>query len=365
MPYKKLSLVDYNIIVGGFTRPLNRLLSQNKYSRIFILVDENTGEHCLKAFTKDNFFLRRGKIRRVKIIHIKSGEINKNLLTCQQIWQQLLRYRADRKALFINLGGGVIGDMGGFVAATYKRGIDFIQIPTTLLAQVDASIGGKLGIDFQGIKNTIGCFSNPKMVCIDPVFLQTLPQKQLLNGFAEVIKHALIANANYWQSLQIINKNTNLYTIDWQAIIWESLVIKQNIVEQDPFEKGVRKVLNFGHTIGHAIETFSLLNDKKPLLHGEAVIVGIVSELFISVKKLLFNENKFQEILSFLKILYPKYQFQKKHFPLILNYLKNDKKNEYQKLNFTLLKDIGNPVFNQAIEQDLIEESLNFYRLYF
>ena len=328
---------------------------RKNFSSYFILVDENTEKHCL-PFLLD---ILGEKINKY-IIYIKSGEIHKNIDTCSFIWQKMLEQNADRNALFINLGGGVIGDMGGFAAAAYKRGIAFIQVPTTLLSQVDASIGGKLGIDFMNIKNVVGFFQNPQAVFIYPPFLKSLPQRQLLNGFAEIIKHALIADASYWEQLKNIKK-IDINTA-WEDIILQSLKIKKKIVTIDPFEKGLRKVLNFGHTIGHAIESYSLEHDENPLLHGEAIVVGMIAELYLSKKTLHFSDQNLQEVIGFLQKLYPKYELPLQQIEDILAYLKNDKKNVGQQLNFTLLTDIGKSEYNQKADKASIIESLYFYQ---
>lgn len=310
---------------------LKTQLEKFNYSKIFVLVDENTSRDCLpilkKALANWNLIS----------IEIPAGEQHKNIQTCQKIWADLLENQADRKSVLLNLGGGVIGDMGGFCAATFKRGIDFIQIPTTLLAQVDASIGGKLGIDFGQVKNSIGLFQNPKAVYLCSDFFKTLPYRELRSGFAEIIKHALIADKNYWEELQHVD---NLESINWQPIIERSLQIKKQIVEQDPFEKNIRKSLNFGHTIGHAIESLSW-NTNQPLLHGEAVAWGMIAELELSCKRLGFPVEDFQKIKDYIHQFFPLYDLEQFDKEDILNLIKQDKKNEHDKIYFTLLKEIG------------------------
>jgi len=291
------------------------------YSKVAILVDENTKRNCLYKLPKfDN----------CTIIEIKSGEEHKNITTCSFIWEELTNNHFDRKSLLINLGGGVIGDMGGFCASTYKRGIDFIQIPTTLLAMVDASIGGKLGIDFNGLKNQIGLFNNPKSVLINSEFLNTLSDNELKSGFAEVVKHALIADNNLWNKII----STSFNDLIWEEIIETSIKIKNKIVASDPFEKGERKKLNFGHTFGHAIESY-YLEKGTPILHGEAVFIGMILETELSpISKEDKNEIK-NYILS---------NFNLAHTPNksnLLPFLMNDKKNSQGKINFSLLNKIG------------------------
>ena len=284
------------------------------YSKVAILVDENTKRNCLYKLPKfDN----------CTIIEIKSGEEHKNITTCSFIWEELTNNHFDRKSLLINLGGGVIGDMGGFCASTYKRGIDLIQIPTTLLAMVDASIGGKLGIDFNGLKNQIGLFNNPKSVLINSEFLNTLSDNELKSGFAEVVKLALIADNNLWNKII----STSFNDLIWEEIIETSIKIKNKIVASDPFEKGERKKLNFGHTFGHAIESY-YLEKGTPILHGEAVFIGMILETELSpISKEDKNEIK-NYILS---------NFNLAHTPNksnLLPFLMNDKKNSQGKINF-------------------------------
>ncbi len=349
----KLILDNYSIYLNSIEETLSHFLNQKTYSQYFILVDENTQAHCLPKIKSSS------QLSNATIIGIKSGEINKNLNTCQHIWSCLLAANADRNALLINLGGGVIGDMGGFAASCYKRGISFVQIPTTLLAQVDASIGGKLGVDYQNVKNIIGCFNNPEAVFIDPTFLQSLSLQQIQNGFAEIIKHALIADADYWTQLQTIK---NFSTTNWTPIIYQSLCIKKNIVNQDPYEKGLRKVLNFGHTLGHAVESYSLQHDTTPLLHGEAIAIGMVMENYLSYKKLGFDKQQMDRVNQFLLHLYPNYPLPKNSHEALITYLKNDKKNDGLHTNFSLLKTIGNAQYNQYLNTETIKEALEYYQ---
>ena len=316
---KEIKAIDYSIWIGE--NSLSKL-DISTYSKVAILVDENTKRDCL---------LKLPQIENALIIEIKSGEEYKNISTCNFIWEQLTINNFDRNALLINLGGGVIGDMGGFCAATYKRGLEFIHIPTTLLAMVDASVGGKLGIDFKGFKNQIGLFNNPKAVLISSEFLETLAESELKSGFAEVVKHALISDNSLWLKL----KNTPFTDLDWEDIIDTSVQIKNKIVLADPFEKGERKKLNFGHTFGHAIESY-YLEKRTPILHGEAVFMGMILEAEISdLSETNKNEIK-NYILSNFSLPYtPNKTYLHK-------FLLNDKKNQNEKINFTLLNGIGN-----------------------
>ena len=337
------------------TADLERIVSQPSYeaSKIFILVDENTHQHCLPKL-----LLQIERLSKAEIIEIESGEQNKNIGICAQIWEALTELKADRKSLFINLGGGVICDMGGFIASTFKRGLDFINIPTTLLSQVDASVGGKTGIDLNNIKNQIGLFSLPKAVFVLPDFLETLPQEQVLSGFAEMVKHALIADEKYWEVIQKIAKPD---AAALEGLIQKSIEIKNNVVQQDPTEKGLRKILNFGHTIGHAIESLSLEKDAKPLLHGEAIAIGMICEGYLSQKKMHFPDDKFKVLVNFIKNTFPSYTLDTATYPALLDMMGNDKKNEQQQINFALLKDIGVPALNVFCETAEITDALDYY----
>jgi 3-dehydroquinate synthase len=348
---ERISLTDYDIFVGDFWNAFDDFLNTAQYSKIVILVDENTRQHCLPIL------LSNVEIRNLKLIEIASGETNKNIKICNLIWQQMIDNQVDRNALAINLGGGVIGDMGGFCASTFKRGIDFIQIPTTLLSQVDASIGGKLGIDFEGVKNSIGLFKNPKAVFIDPAFLKTLSLRQIRSGFTEMIKHGLIADARIWNELREIEDFKN---VDWRTHIILSLKIKKQIVEADPFEKNIRKKLNFGHTIGHAIESLAL-HFEKPLLHGEAIAAGMICEAWLSTKKNKLSEAGLKEIVDFVLKIYGKVSLEEESFSDLLNLMKNDKKNKGTEINFTLLSKPGEASINHTCDENLIRESLKYY----
>ena len=326
---KEIKAIDYSIWIGknSFSK-----LDISNYSQVAILVDENTKRDCLSKLPQ---------IENALIIEIKSGEEYKNISTCSFIWEQLTINNFDRNSLLINLGGGVIGDMGGFCAATYKRGLEFIHIPTTLLAMVDASVGGKLGIDFKGFKNQIGLFNNPKAVLISSVFLETLAESELKSGFAEVVKHALISDNSLWLKL----KNTPFTDLDWEDIIDTSVQIKNKIVLADPFEKGERKKLNFGHTFGHAIESY-YLEKRTPISHGEAVFMGMILETKISdLSESDKNEIKNYVLSNFALPYTPKKSSLHK-------FLINDKKNQNGKINFTLLNGIGDCSFDNLFSLD-------------
>jgi 3-dehydroquinate synthase len=315
---------------------------------VCFLVDENTEKLCLNKLAV-NF--------NYQVIKISSGEKEKNIDTCVKIWKELTEYNCTRKSCLINLGGGVIGDMGGFAASTYKRGIGFINVPTTLLSQVDASIGGKLGIDFYGYKNHIGLFNEPKVVIVSPQFLETLPHEQILSGYAEIIKHALISDSNHWSEIKKINDVTD---IKWDDFIERSIQLKNKVVNSDPFESGPRKILNFGHTLGHAIETWKL-NNNNPTLHGIAIAAGMILETDISEKLGLLGKNESLEIIEYIKRIYPKVELPR--LEKIIELAKQDKKNTGKEISFSLLKSIGTAVYDVQVPDDTIKEAYLQYEL--
>lgn len=319
------------------------------YSQVAVLVDENTGDLCYPII--------KDLLPKHRLIEIQSGEEHKNLDTCQYIWEKFTEWQFDRHAIVLNLGGGVIGDMGGFCAATYKRGIDFIQIPTTLLAQVDASVGGKLGIDFQGFKNHIGLFRIPNQVLIAPLFLKTLPDRELRSGFAEVIKHALIYDRSHWQELTA----RKLTEQPWESLIPYSVGIKDKVVQADPTEKHLRKILNFGHTIGHAVETFFLDKRYRKLLHGEAIGIGMIAEAYLATKKGFISDNEYQEIERYIIRVFGKVKISEEEIGKLLKNALQDKKNENGVIQASLLEQVGKANYNQAITLNEIQESLLYY----
>ena len=348
-----LKLADYPIFIGNFWSEFADFLATKKYSKIVVLVDENTEGSCFERF-RAHFPTTIDAI-----IRIPSGELNKNIETCQQIWRALFAAEADRNSVLLCVGGGVIGDMGGFAASTFKRGMDFIQIPTTLLSQVDSSIGGKLGIDFQEVKNSIGVFANPKAVFISSDFLDTLSPREVRSGFGEIIKHALIADAKQWKTL---SKITDLTTVDWTEIITPSLKIKQYVVEIDPFERGLRKALNFGHTIGHAIESKALATEN-PLTHGEAIAIGMICEAYLSKILRGLSDEELNDICQFILKIYGKYDIQSFDFQQLIALMRQDKKNDSAaNINFSLLPKIGTVEVNCIASEAEIEASLDFYK---
>lgn len=332
---------------------LNEFLHEKKFSKIFILVDENTHEYCLPILL-GNMETDLG----FEILEIEAGEEMKNIQTANQLWEILTEMQADRKALVINLGGGVITDMGGFVASTYKRGIQFINIPTTLLSMCDASIGGKTGIDLMHYKNMVGTFAFPEQIFIFPKFLETLPFKELRSGFAEMLKHGLIADKNHWDQLIQIRK------LEVETVIphiQTSMNIKQNVVDQDFHEQNIRKTLNFGHTIGHAVESLCL-QQENPILHGEAVAMGMIAEAHLAYLENLIAEEDSKIIIENIQRYYPYLDISDFKDEDITALLLNDKKNTDSKINFSLLSGIGSCLYDHQCSQENILEAISFYR---
>lgn len=344
---------SYEIFIGNDTFiQLEKFLSKNQLNRkLFVLVDENTKKHCLSLIAE-----RINLLKEATVLEIQAGEKNKSLSSCEKLWKELTDHHADRKSLVINIGGGVVCDVGGFVASTYMRGIDFINIPTSLLAMVDASAGGKNGINFSGLKNQVGTFTKPQSVFISPSFLKTLPERELKSGFAEVIKHALIADVEKWNELKQVHSLTD---VNWIRIIDNSVYIKNKIVTGDFRDRYKRKTLNFGHTIGHALESYSMKHDHDPLKHGEAIAFGMIGELYLAQKMNDFPEHEAAEIIAFIQRLYTDISTEI-NTGEILELIRSDKKNELSEVNFVLLKNIGEPVINQKPEDSLIKEAIEY-----
>ncbi|WP_300025379.1 3-dehydroquinate synthase [uncultured Maribacter sp.] len=335
-------------------KALNAHLANKKYSIVFILVDENTHELCLP-----NFMAEINGEYQFEIIEIESGEINKNIETCVGVWEALSELGADRKSVLINLGGGVLTDMGGFIASTFKRGIDFINVPTTLLSMVDASVGGKTGIDLGALKNQVGVINQPAMVLVVPDFLDTLEKRQIISGFAEMLKHGLIKDKTYWEALKEAQSLEHM-----KSHILTSIQIKNEVVLKDPTEQNIRKILNYGHTLGHAIESYFLENaSKEMLLHGEAIAVGMILEGYLSHKLLGLSEQSLEDIKSTFLNKYDKVEFSDTDIENILKLMKYDKKNSHGKVNFVLLKNIGEPVVDVEIPVELFTDAFAYYKV--
>ena len=328
-------------------------LTKKQYSSVFILVDSNTKSFCL-----DRFF-KYCPIKVNAVLNMAAGEENKNLKTCEKLWHHLSEHGADRNSVLINLGGGVVTDLGGFVACTFKRGIDFYNIPTTLLAMVDASVGGKTGIDLGPLKNQIGIIREPENVIVDAAWLNTLPYEELRSGFAEMLKHGLIANPSYWDSLKSL---TQLTPQRVENFIKPSIEEKTKVVLVDPHEKGLRKILNFGHTLGHAIESYYLTNTKKPrLLHGEAIAIGMILEAYLATHCSGLAKILAEEIKKTFVTFFPKVIISTTDQNGILELLRHDKKNKAGRINFVLLKAIGVPHIDVEVPQALFSKAFEFY----
>lgn len=330
---------------------LNKIIAKNDYSSIFILVDENTMHYCYPTFIPNLV-----TDKPIEVIEIEAGEINKNIETCSGVWLAMTDLHADRKSLLITLGGGVITDLGGFVASTYKRGIDFVNIPTTLLSMVDASVGGKTGVDLGVLKNQVGLFANPEMVLVDSDYLETVIEREIKSGMAEIIKYGITYD------LTLFNNIKNDKNLKVSNLIYRSIEIKNEVVLKDPKENNLRKILNFGHTIGHAIESFYLeSDDKENLTHGEAIAIGMICEAFISSELLDFPLEKLNEIKKTILSIYDKIPLLEKDFSAIIDLLKHDKKNVGGQVNFVLLKDYEDVKLDCKVPTDLIIKSLEFY----
>lgn len=350
---KFIQNTNYKVYFDNNLSALNEVLAQKKYSKIFILTDEVTGELCLPVLRE-----KLPELTDFDLIEVPNGEENKTIDFCIGIWRTLLDFEADRNAILINLGGGVVTDMGSFAASTFKRGIDFLQIPTTLLSQVDASVGGKTGIDMDDVKNIIGTFAQPQAVIISTEFFKTLSDREMTSGFAEVIKHGIIADAAFFEEI-IQLENARAVT---EEHIYRSVEIKNHVVTEDPFEKGLRKTLNYGHTIGHAIESWSLSNEKNSLLHGEAIAIGMICEAYLATQLVELSEKELTVITETFVKYYGKYNIRPDIENELLNIMKQDKKNQSGKISFSLPDKIGNCKFDIFVEETLIRDSLAYYQ---
>jgi 3-dehydroquinate synthase len=338
----------YSIYIGKDTfKSLNAFLSKSSYSSYFILCDENTLQYCLpKLITSCP------RLRAAEIIEIEAGETSKSLEFSANIWQTFIENKADRNALLINLGGGVVSDLGGFTASVYKRGIDFISIPTTLLSMADASVGGKNGIDFLNLKNAIGTFAQPKAVFISTDFLMSLSERHFQNGLAEIYKISLISDKKFWA----------LHTVGLSAetLVEKSISLKNKIVLKDPYDKGIRNILNFGHTLGHALESL-LLGSENELLHGEAVIIGMLMESHIALQKKMITKQEFAEISALFQHDFKLQDISKIPFQHIIEQIKNDKKALKNKFRFALIDRIGSCQYNIEVTETQIKKSIDYY----
>lgn len=335
-------------------RDLYDILSRLSFDKLFLLTDENTERLCYPLVKDNTQIAKAGKII------IKAGDDNKNIETLSSIWKYLSENGATRHSLLINLGGGMLTDIGGFAAASFKRGIKCINIPTTLLGAVDAAVGGKTGINFNGLKNEIGAFAPAETVLIDSAFFKSLDHQNFLSGYAEMIKHGLIDSDKEWQATMSFDTEEIDYEKLKQLVV-DSVGVKERIVEIDPFEKGIRKALNLGHTIGHAFESMSYeLN--KPVQHGYAVAWGIICELYLSHRFCGFPKEKMYKTIYFIKDNYHGFYFDCDHYERLYEYMKHDKKNESDTVNFTFLSDVGKIEINQTASKEDIFDAIDFLR---
>lgn len=343
-------LPEHILISAHSGRDLQGFLTQKQYSKLAVLMDENTMNACyplIKEFLPTH-----------TTILVKSGEESKTIETCSVIWEHMTNAFLDRHSALIVLGGGVLGDMGGFCAATYKRGIDFILVPTTLLAQADASIGGKLGIDFKSFKNHIGVFQEPALTLLHSGFLKTLPESELRSGFAEVIKHALISDKTLWDEI----RTKDLAHQSWESLLKKSAEFKYSVIQKDPQEKDLRKILNAGHTIGHALESFFLVNGSK-ILHGEAIAAGLITEAYLGMKHQLLDEALLNQMATYILSIFGKLRVDEDHIPRIATLCLQDKKNKGNSVLCVLPNGIGSARWDVEISLREIEDGLSFYRL--
>ena len=352
---KNIMAAQKVVISKDLKADLQAFFASMSYDKLFILTDTNTQEKCYPLI-KDIPALQD-----TPVITVQAGDTHKDIEQVAYIWSRLSNEGASRNSLLVNLGGGMITDMGGFAGATFKRGLRTVNIPTTLMASVDAAVGGKTGINFNGLKNEVGSFYPPECVFIDCEFLRTIDRDNLLSGYAEMIKHALISSMDIYASVLLFDLDAKIDYAFLNRMVAQSVAVKERIVEEDPKEHGIRKALNFGHTIGHAYESLSFKKDR-PLLHGHAVAAGIVSELYLSHKVCGFPMEKLSQVVYYLKEYYPAFVFDCKDYDTLYELMTHDKKNEAGIINFTLLSQVGDVQINQQVSKEKILESLDFYR---
>lgn len=349
------SKVHSNIVFSQqIEAELRNIVQKYPAGKVFLLTDQTASGFCLPLIQTviDEFG--------IKTVVIPSGEENKNIQSVIQVWDFLSNNGADRKSLLINIGGGMLTDLGGFAASTFKRGLDFVNIPTTLLAQVDASLGGKTGFNFNGLKNEIGVFMEPNSVIINTNFLKTIDHENFLSGYAEMLKHGLIKNREHWDELMVFDtKNIDYSAL--QEIIAHSVAVKEWQVLNDLREQHIRKALNFGHTVGHAFESYAM-KTSRPILHGYAVAYGMIAELYLSAKQCGLSEDELDRISAWMISKYGKFEIQESDFEALYQLMTHDKKNEGKRINFTLIPEIGKVEINVDCPKELIVEALEYYK---
>ena len=350
------------IISNDLQQALSNAIAECPHDKLFVLVDETTHQLCLPVIAGFDC------MQEAQCIVIGATDTHKTLDTLSHVWAELQRMGATRHSLLINLGGGMVTDLGGFAASTFKRGLAYINIPTTLLSMVDASVGGKTGINFGGLKNEIGVFNNANSVILDTIFLKTMDQENILSGYAEMLKHGLISEEKMWAELLNFNLDhpdgqDNLeFLVQLGRMLADSVAVKQRIVTEDPTEHGIRKALNLGHTAGHAFESLAL--ERKPILHGYAVAYGLVVELYLCCVKTGFPQDKMRQTVAFIKEHYGRMPITCDDYPKLIELMHHDKKNVGTDINFTLLGGIGDIRINQTATEEEIKEALDFYREY-
>ena len=342
------------VISKNLQEELAMAIAECEHDKIFVLADETTAQLC---WPRIQGFL---SLRNACLITIPPTDVHKELASVAHVWKELSEGGASRHSLMVNVGGGMVTDLGGFAASTFKRGIGFINIPTTLLAMVDASVGGKTGFNFNGLKNEIGVFNDARYVILDTHFLTTLDQQNLLSGYAEMLKHGLISNDRMWAELMNYAPAAD-HLSPLSSMLADSVAVKERIVEEDPLENGIRKALNVGHTVGHAFESFAM-KAGRPVLHGYAVAYGIVCELYLSAVKTGFPTDKMRQTVNYIREQYGRFDITCDDYPALLELMTHDKKNTAGTINFTLLADIGDIRINQTATEEEIKEALDFYR---
>lgn len=339
------------ILSDNITEALETAIAAVEHDKLFMLTDDTTLRLCAPVV--------QSIADRAGMIAIPAGDTNKGLESMAHVWGELQHMDATRHSLMVNLGGGMVTDLGGFAASTFKRGIKFINIPTTLLSMVDASVGGKTGVNFGGLKNEIGVFNNADCVILDTVFLKTMDSENLRSGYAEMLKHGLINDKRMWAELMNYDISSPDLT-ELQRMVAESVQVKERIVIEDPLEHSIRKALNLGHTMGHAFESFAM--KRTPILHGYAVAYGIICELYLSAKKTGFPTDKLHQTVSYIREHYGTLPITCNDYDELLALMKHDKKNVAGTINFTLLGDIGDIRINQTATREEIMEALDFFR---
>lgn len=357
-PHEQTSNATMNkqevILCTGLTECLKEAIARCPHDRLFLLTDEHTHTLCLPLLEGLD------ATREAQVLCIGAGDVHKNMDTLAQVWMALSTGGASRKSLLINLGGGMVTDLGGFAASTFKRGIRYINLPTTLLAMVDAAVGGKTGINFNGLKNEIGCFAPAASVLIETEFLRTLDAHNFFSGYAEMLKHGLISTADHLHELLAFDTEEVDYEL-LKQMVGRSVKVKERIVEEDPHEHGIRKALNLGHTMGHAFESLALA-EERPVLHGYAVAWGLVCELYLSYIKTGFPKEVMQQVVHFVRSHYGAFDFGCKQYDRLYELMKHDKKNTAGVINFTLLHGVGDIALNQTADRDTIFETFDFFR---